>query len=252
MNPSPPPPSQTVSSGVAGPAVHTTAPHSMPAGAQRGSAAGANYREQLEAQPPHSDRAASAGDGDDVHERHSISPAASATQGPTAAPQHEQGVPRTVGAVFRTPPALGGASSPSAPGLQRSESAPGSALGPVQAQPSPVLQSTQGRDEGTPVADAALSLSNSQLSPDAVVAETATASDEALLSNTAGPPPATMAAAMDAEIDEQDAPTDDAVDDDLPELPEGYSYLGRRMVRAADELGFRGTFRGRIDNKVGG
>jgi len=226
-----PPTSQDVSSGNARAAVHTTTPQSMPARKQPGSAAGASYREQLEAQPPHSAGAAGAGDGAGLHQHRSISPAAIAAQGPTAAPQHGHGVPRTVSSVFQTPPAFSGA-PPTMQSEQQSASVPGSGPGLTQAQSGPVLQAAQDEDEHTPAADAASRLSSSKPSADAVVADAATASDNGAMSGTAGPQPAAMAAALEAEVDEPDAPADDLVDDDLPELPEGYSYLGRRMVRA--------------------
>ena len=217
---SPPPTTQNASSAGAGVAAHAADLQSRPAGAQPASAAGASYREQLEAQPPHSAGAAGAGDAPGLHEHHSVSPAAGAAQGPTAAPQHEQGVPRTVSSVFQTPPALSG-TPPTTQSEQQSASVPGSGPGLTQAQSTPVLQPAREEDQNTPAASA-----------DALIADTAESSESSAVPATAGLQPAVMAAAMDAEVDEPDAPTDDLVDEDLPELPEGYSYLGRRMVCA--------------------
>jgi len=239
---SPSPTSQNASSARAGVAAHTADLRSMPARAQPSSAAGASYREQLEAQPPHSAGAAGAGDAAGLHEHHSIFPAASAAQGPESAPQHEQGVPRTVSSVFHTPPAVRGA-PPTMQSEQKSASVPGSGPGLAQAQPSPFLQPAQGEAAYTPAASAAASLSGIQPSADALVAYTADSSQSPAVPATAGPQVAAMVAAMDAEVDDPDALTDELVDDDLPELPEGYSYLGRRMVRA--------TLRVRVRANVG-
>ena len=169
-----------------------------------------------------------------------------------------------VSSVFTTPPSLGAASAqprktdgpfiaPKAPSsppqpvpspdAQPAQRTPGSGLRPGAS--AAVLEADPGSDDPTSKSagdmQAALAASSVELDDIAVNASEPIA-DAASRSSAALTPPATDAnsaleeavftTAVSGEAADSDIDTEDAfaIDSDLPELPEGYSYLGRRMV----------------------
>ena len=196
--------------------------------AQPGSALGAGVDQQHEVQPQQPGTAAGAASA--ASPRFQNGSAASAAQGPTGVLQNGHGAPQTVSGVVQMPSPLDSAPPATPPSLQRSARAPISAPVVAQDQPGPVLQPAKGFPVNMTTADAAQSLSGRRPITDT---QYAPASEEAAPSVPEDPQPAAMAAVMDAEAAEPEAlAADVADDDDLPELPEGYSYLGRRMVWA--------------------
>ena len=170
-----------------------------------------------------------------------------------------------VSSVFTTPPSLGAASAQprKTDGPFRAPKAPSSPSQPVPSPDAQPAQRTPGSGvrpgasaavlEAHPASDdptsksgdmqAALAASSVELDDIAVNASEPIA-DAASRSSAALTPPATDAnsaldeavftTAVSGEAADSDIDTEDAfaIDSDLPELPEGYSYLGRRMVSA--------------------